>query len=170
VIRARIFLWLAALLLAVGLARDRVDDWIDATVIPPLVPVTSVEVLDQNGALLRAYTVEDGRWRLPVSLSDVDPEFIDLLLNFEDRRFYRHAGVDWRAMARAGWQALTNGRIVSGASTITMQVARLLEDSGTGTWRGKFRQIRLALALERQLTKDEILTLYLHLAPYGGNI
>lgn len=169
-IRARIFLWLAALLLAVGLARDRVDDWIDATVIPPLVPVTSVEVLDRNGALLRAYTVEDGRWRLPVSLSDVDPEFIDLLLNFEDRRFYRHAGVDWRAMARAGWQALTNGRIVSGASTITMQVARLLEDSGTGTWRGKFRQIRLALALERQLTKDEILTLYLHLAPYGGNI
>ncbi|WP_420396494.1 penicillin-binding protein 1C [Nioella sp.] len=169
-IRARLFLWLAALLLAVGLARDRFDAWIDATVIPPLVPVTSVEVLDRDGTLLRAYTVEDGRWRLPVSLAEVDPEFIDLLLNFEDRRFYDHAGVDWRAMARAGWQAVTNGRIVSGASTITMQVARLLEDSGTGSWRGKLRQMRLALALERQLTKQEILTLYLHLAPYGGNI
>jgi len=170
VIRARVFLWLAALLLAAGLARDRFDDWIDATVIPPLVPVTSVEVLDRNGALLRAYTVEDGRWRLPVSLSDVDPEFIDLLLNFEDRRFYRHAGVDWRAMARAGWQALTNGRIVSGASTITMQVARLLEDSGTGQLDRKIPEAALALRLENQLTKDEILTLYLHLAPYGGNI
>ncbi len=169
-IRARHFLWLAALLLAVGLAWDRLDAWIDATVIPPLVPVTSVEVLDRDGTLLRAYTVEDGRWRLPVSLAEVDPEFIELLLNFEDRRFYDHAGVDWRAMARAAWQAVTNGRIVSGASTITMQVARLLEDSGTGEWGGKLRQIRLALALERQLTKDEILTLYLHLAPYGGNI
>jgi penicillin-binding protein 1C len=170
VIRARLFLWLAALLLALGLARDRLDAWIDATVIPPLVPVTSTEVLDRDGTLLRAYTVEDGRWRLPVTLAEVDPEFIELLLNFEDRRFYDHAGVDWRAMARAGWQAVTNGRIVSGASTITMQVARLLEDSGTGSWRGKIRQMRLALALERQLTKDEILTLYLHLAPYGGNI
>jgi penicillin-binding protein 1C len=170
VIRARVFFWLAALLLALGLARARFDAWIDATVIPPLVPITSVEVLDRDGALLRAYTVEDGRWRLPVSLAEVDPEFIELLLNFEDRRFYDHAGVDWRAMTRAAWQAVTNGRIVSGASTITMQVARLLEDSGTGEWGGKLRQIRLALALERQLTKDEILTLYLHLAPYGGNI
>ncbi|MFO7920581.1 MAG: penicillin-binding protein 1C [Nioella sp.] len=169
-IRARAFFWVAALLLALGLARDRVDAWIDATVIPPLVPVTSVEVLDRDGVLLRAYTVEDGRWRLPVTLAEVDPGFIALLLTYEDRRFHDHAGVDWRAMARAAWQAVTNGRIVSGASTITMQVARLLEDSGTGTWRGKLRQIRLAMALERQLTKQEILTLYLHLAPYGGNI
>ncbi len=169
-IRARPFLWAVALLFLIGLGRDRFDAWIDATVIPPLIPATSVEVLDRNGTLLRAYTVEDGRWRLPVSLADVDPEFIDLLLNFEDRRFWTHPGVDWRAMIRAGWQALRHGRIVSGASTITMQVARLLEDSGTGTWHGKFRQIRLALALERHLTKEEILTLYLHLAPYGGNI
>ncbi|WP_071674299.1 penicillin-binding protein 1C [Nioella nitratireducens] len=168
--RARGFLWAAALLFLVGLGRDRVDAWIDATVLPPLIPATSVEVLDRNGTLLRAYTVEDGRWRMPVSLADVDPEFITLLLNFEDRRFWTHPGVDWRAMARAGWQALSHGRIVSGASTITMQVARLLEDSGTGTWSGKLRQVRLALALERHLSKEEILTLYLHLAPYGGNI
>ena len=170
VIRARAFFRAALLLLALGLARDRVDAWIDATVIPPLVPVTSVEVLDREGVLLRAYTVENGRWRLPVTLAEVDPDFIALLLAYEDRRFHDHAGVDWRAMARAAWQVARHGRIVSGASTLTMQVARLLEDSGTGTWRGKLRQIRLALALERQMTKDEILTLYLHLAPYGGNI
>ncbi len=169
-IRARSYLTLALLLFLAAWGRDKVDEWVDATVIPPLVPVTSVEVVDRNGVLLRAYTVEDGRWRLPVSLAEVDPEFIELLLSFEDRRFYDHPGVDFRALARAGAQALRNGRIVSGASTITMQVARLLEDSGTGSWRGKIRQIRLALALERILTKDQILTLYLHLAPYGGNI
>jgi len=165
--------WLIALVVALwlgALGRDRADAWIDATVLPPLVPATSVEVLDRSGTLLRAYTVEDGRWRLPVTLAEVDPAFIELLLTYEDRRFYEHSGVDPRSLGRAFLQALRNGRIVSGGSTITMQVARLLEDSGTGSWRGKLRQMRLALALERQLSKDEILTLYLHLAPYGGNI
>ncbi len=169
-ISSRPFLILAALLFLGGWGRDAADEWIDTTIIPPLIPATSVEVLDRNGTLLRAYTVEDGRWRLPVSLAEVDADYIALLLNFEDRRFYSHAGVDFRALARAGTQAIRHGRIVSGASTITMQVARLLEDSGTGSWRGKIRQIRLALALERILSKDEILTFYLHLAPYGGNI
>jgi len=147
-----------------------VDDWIDATEIPPLALQTGVEVLDRDGALLRAYTVEDGRWRLPVSLDAVDPGFIEMLIAYEDRRFRDHAGVDPRAFVRAAWQAVISGRVVSGGSTLTMQVARLLEASGTGAWEGKIRQIRLALALERQLSKDEILTLYLHLAPYGGNI
>ncbi|PWK61645.1 penicillin-binding protein 1C [Roseicyclus mahoneyensis] len=146
------------------------DDWIDETDIPPLVLQTGVEVLDRNGDLLRAYTVEDGRWRLPVSLDAVDPGFVEMLVAYEDRRFYRHHGVDPRAFVRAAWQAVTTGRVVSGGSTLTMQVARLLENSGTGVWQGKIRQIRLALALERRLGKDEILTLYLHLAPYGGNI
>ncbi len=146
------------------------DDWIDETEIPPLVLQTGVEVLDREGALLRAYTVEDGRWRLPVSLDAVDPGFIEMLVAYEDRRFFSHSGIDPRAFVRAGWQALSTGRVVSGGSTLTMQVARLLENSGTGAWQGKIRQIRLALALERRLSKDEILTLYLHLAPYGGNI
>ena len=75
-----------------------------------------------------------------------------------------------RAVLRAGWQALASGHIVSGGSTLTMQVARLLEDGPTGAWAGKLRQTRLALALERHLTKAEILTLYLNRAPYGGNI
>ncbi len=157
-------LWLAAL------GRDAVDDWIDATVLPPLYLETSVEVLDRDGTLLRAYTVADGRWRLHVDLDEVDPAYIAMLLTYEDRRFHDHPGVDWRGVLRAGWQALTNGRIVSGGSTLTMQVARLLEEGTTGEVGGKLRQMRVALALERQLTKDEILSLYLHLAPFGGNL
>ncbi|MFN6979261.1 MAG: penicillin-binding protein 1C, partial [Gemmobacter sp.] len=80
------------------------------------------------------------------------------------------AGVDPRALARAAWASLRAGRVVSGGSTLTMQVARLIEDGGTGTITGKLRQMRVALALERRLSKDAILTLYLHRAPFGGNI
>lgn len=147
-----------------------VDDWIERTTLPPLTLETGVEVLDRDGDLLRAYTVENGRWRLPVSYDGVDPTFVEMLVAYEDRRFWSHPGVDLRAFARAAYQRVTTGRIISGGSTLTMQVARLLEDSGTGAWGGKIRQIRLALALERRLSKEEILTLYLHLAPYGGNL
>ncbi|KMK65935.1 penicillin-binding protein 1C [Puniceibacterium sp. IMCC21224] len=153
-----------------ALGRDAADQWIDATVLPTLIHATSAEVRDRNGTLLRAYTVDDGRWRMALSLDRVDPLFVRMLLAFEDRRFASHSGVDPRAMLRATAQALWHGRIVSGGSTLTMQVARLLESSGTGAWAGKLRQIRLALAIERHLSKDAILSLYLHLAPYGGNV
>ncbi|QYK42483.1 MAG: penicillin-binding protein 1C [Paracoccaceae bacterium] len=160
-----------ALALWVGAgARDAGDAWVDATVLPPLGVETSVEVTARDGRLLRAYTVADGRWRMAVEPGTVDPAFVAMLLAYEDRRFRDHGGVDLRAIGRAVWQSLRAGRVVSGGSTLTMQVARLLEDSGTGAWRGKLRQVRLALALERQLTKDQILSLYLHLAPYGGNV
>ena len=152
------------------MARDGVDRWIDATVLPPLTPAISQEVLDRNGTLLRAYMVEDGRWRLGVMLDQVDPFFVALLLEYEDKRFYQHGGVDPQALLRALGQAVWNGHVVSGGSTLTMQVARVLEGSGTGRVAGKLRQIRLALALERHLTKDQILQLYLLLAPYGGNV
>jgi penicillin-binding protein 1C len=157
-------LWLAAL------GRDGFDAWVDATDLPPLVVQTSVQVQDRNGELLRAYTVADGRWRMAVDLGQVDPAFIAALLDYEDHRFYTHGGVDPRAVLRAVGQALRYGHVVSGGSTLTMQVARLLEDSGTGKASGKLRQMRVAWALERRLTKDQILTLYLHLAPYGGNL
>ena len=152
------------------MARDGVDRWIDATVLPPLTPAISQEVLDRNGTLLRAYMVEDGRWRLGVMLDQVDPFFVALLFEYEDKRFYQHGGVDPQALLRALGQAVWNGHVVSGGSTLTMQVARVLEGSGTGRVAGKLRQIRLALALERHLTKDQILQLYLLLAPYGGNV
>ncbi|TVR44722.1 MAG: penicillin-binding protein 1C [Rhodobacteraceae bacterium] len=153
--------------MALGIGLDR---WIAATDLPPLGPDTSVEVLARDGSLLRAYTVQDGRWRLGVAPERVDPTYLAMLLAYEDKRFYRHAGVDPVALLRAAGHSLWRGRVVSGGSTLTMQVARLIEDGPTGTWRGKLRQMRLALALERVLSKPEILSLYLHHAPMGGNI
>jgi penicillin-binding protein 1C len=150
--------------------RDAGDAWIDATVLPPLGVETSVEVTARDGRLLRAYTVADGRWRMAVDRAGVDPEYIAMLVAYEDKRFWTHPGVDVVAMGRAAVQAALSGRVVSGGSTLTMQVARLLEDSGTGRVSGKLRQMRVALALERRLPKEQILALYLHLAPYGGNL
>ncbi len=153
-----------------GLGRDAFDDWVRATDLPGLLPETSLEVRDRDGILLRAYTVEDGRWRLNVMPDQMDARFVEMLIAYEDKRFYQHKGVDGWAVLRAGKQALTQGKIVSGASTLTMQVARLLEQSGTGAWKGKLRQARVAMRLEQELSKQDILRLYLTLAPYGGNV
>ena len=166
----RVLLTLAFALWAGALTRDRVDLWIDRTDMPPLILDTSAEVRDRHGALVRVYTVADGIWRLRTDQTQVDPGYKQMLITYEDQRFLTHNGVDLRAMLRATWQSVRAGRITSGGSTLTMQTARLLERSGTGTWQGKFRQIRLALALERRLTKPQILDLYLHLAPMGGNL
>ncbi|MBV7408281.1 penicillin-binding protein 1C [Maritimibacter sp. DP1N21-5] len=160
---------LTAVLWAGAAGRDAFDRWVDDTVLPPLTVETSTEVLDRDGRLLRAYTVADGRWRLGIKDARVDPMFSELLVAYEDKRFYRHKGVDFVAGSRAVAQALRHGEVVSGASTLTMQVARLLEDGPTGTLAGKLRQTRLALALERALSKEEILALYYDRAPYGGN-
>ena len=168
--RARWFIALALGLWLAALGRDRFDAWIDATALPPLAVEMSVEVLDRDGKLLRAYTVADGRWRLALPPDKVDPVYLRMLLAFEDKRFYQHHGVDLRSLTRAVLQAVRNGRVVSGGSTLTMQVARLLEDGTTGEVGGKLRQMRVALALERRLSKDQILQLYLHLAPFGGNL
>ncbi|WP_430225879.1 penicillin-binding protein 1C [Paroceanicella profunda] len=146
------------------------DAWVARTVLPPLAPAMSETVVDREGRLLRAYTVENGTWRLPVTPRAVDPGYVAQLLAWEDRRFARHRGVDWLALVRASGQALAQGRIVSGGSTLTMQVARLLEHGPSGSLPAKIRQIRLALALERRLDKQEILALYLARAPFGGNV
>jgi len=151
-------------------ARDAGDRWIARTVLPPLATEVSTEVLDRNGQLLRAYTVADGRWRLSSTLTQVDPLYLSMLVSYEDKRFYSHHGVDLLALGRAAIQSLIKGEVTSGGSTLTMQTARLLEDGPTGEWPGKLRQIRVALALERRLSKDDILTLYLNRAPFGGNV
>ncbi|MEZ5890646.1 MAG: penicillin-binding protein 1C [Xanthobacteraceae bacterium] len=129
----------------------------------------STQVLDRDGKLLRAYATEEGRWRLPVQPEDVDPRFFDLLFAYEDKRFMSHHGVDPAALARAVGQFATHGRVVSGASTLTMQVARLLEPRERSLG-AKLRQMVRAIEIEQRLSKDEILKLYLSLAPYGGNI
>ncbi len=130
----------------------------------------STEVVDRNGLLLRPFTT-DGRWRLPVTIEQVDRRFIDMLIAYEDQRFESHHGIDWSGMARAAVQfTAAGGKIVSGGSTLTMQVARLLETGSTRSLDAKLRQMVHADKLESELSKDQILTLYLTLAPYGGNI
>jgi penicillin-binding protein 1C len=131
----------------------------------------SRSVVDRNGKLLRAYAMADGRWRLPVEAkAGVDPSYLKILLAYEDRRFYSHYGVDPWALGRAALQLVTRGHIVSGGSTITMQLARLMEPRRERSVQAKLRQIVRAIEIERQLTKDEILDLYLALAPFGGNL
>src|SRR5262245_17705579 len=130
----------------------------------------STLALDRNGKLLRAYLTSEGRWRLPATRDQVDPRYLDALLTYEDKRFYHHRGVDPLAMTRAAFQLVTHGRIVSGGSTLTMQVARLIEPRQERSLDAKLRQAVRALQLEQALSKDEILGLYLTLAPYGGNL
>jgi penicillin-binding protein 1C len=130
----------------------------------------STTVLDRNGKLLRAYATSEGRWRLPATVADVDPRFFDLLFAYEDKRFRLHHGVDPLALLRAALQLAGSGHIESGGSTLTMQVARLLEPRSQRSMAAKLRQIVRAIEIERVLSKDEVLTLYLDLAPYGGNI
>src|SRR5690606_9299322 len=120
-------LWLAAMaaLVAGGLLGL---DALDRAHPPPLDhPATSAEVVDRDGALLRALATPGGAWRFRVGLAEVDPQFLDMLIAYEDRRFRSHHGVDPIALLRAAFQLVTNGRIVSGGSTITMQLARLIE-------------------------------------------
>ena len=162
--------WIIIACLLLTVAWAGLNRWIETTPIPNLKPETSDVALDHDGHLLRAWQVADGRWRLPVTVEQVDRGYIALLIAYEDGRFNHHSGVDLYAMARAAAQGIRYGRVVSGASTLTMQVARLLEEMPTGSIRAKLRQIRLALALERRLSKDEILNLYLTLAPFGGNL
>ena len=148
-------------------------DRLDRAYPPPLEnrAEMSREVLDRDGKLLRAYTTPSGVWRLPVTLEAVDPDYVNMLIAYEDRRFRSHRGVDPAALVRAAVQfVLNDGRIVSGGSTITMQVARLIEPRTERSISAKLRQMARAVQIERRLSKDEILSLYLTLAPYGGNL
>src|SRR5262245_41111376 len=130
----------------------------------------STLVVDRDGRLLRPFTTSGGRWRFPATPESIDPRYRAFLLAYEDKRFLGHHGVDLLALGRAALQLIRNGRIVSGASTISMQVARLLEPRTERSFTAKLRQIARAVQIERALNKDEILALYLSLAPYGGNL
>ncbi len=164
----------AILGLAVTIAAGVATVAITAARLPPLpldrVADVSTVVLDREGRLLRAFTTKDGRWRLDVLPGDVDSRYLAMLLAFEDRRFHSHHGVDPLAFGRATWQLARHRRVVSGASTLTMQVARLIEGGNERSLTAKLTQIARALELEARLPKAEILNLYLKLAPMGGNI
>src|SRR5690606_5349608 len=116
------------------------------------------------------YATPEGRWRLPVTLDQVDPQFVRMLVAYEDKRFWDHDGVDFLALMRAAIQFATNGRIVSGGSTLSMQLARLIEPRDSRSIGQKLRQIFRAVQIERRLSKQQILERYLTLAPYGGNL
>lgn len=168
--------WLRRSLVAVSLtvltAASSTAVWIVSLGPPPLGEhlTYSTLVVDREGRLLRPYTTSDGRWRLSATRADVDPRMLAMLFAYEDKRFATHHGVDPRALGRAVSQLLVNGRIVSGASTITMQVARLLEPRAERSFVAKLRQMVRAIEIERKLSKEQVLALYLSLAPYGGNL
>ncbi len=129
----------------------------------------STVVLARDGTPLRAFADANGAWRYPTSPDEVSPLYIEALLTYEDRWFWHHPGVNPLAMARALGQWLLHGRRVSGGSTLTMQVARILDHTPHDAW-GKLRQVLRALQLEAHLSKREILTLYLDHAPFGGTL
>jgi penicillin-binding protein 1C len=167
-------LWLAAAVaVAILFISGAFATWVISLGPLPLAQAREVSttVVDRNGKLLRAYAMADGRWRLPVDASTgVDPGYLKLLLAYEDRRFYSHDGVDPLALARAAFQLVSRGHIVSGGSTITMQLARLMEPRRERSVYAKLRQVVRARQIERTLNKDHILDLYLALAPFGGNL
>ncbi|MGZ8407113.1 MAG: penicillin-binding protein 1C [Caulobacteraceae bacterium] len=125
--------------------------------------------LDRNGAWLRALPVEDGKWRIRADLARTDKTFLTRLIALEDARFAQHPGVDAAAVFRATATAAVRGRIVSGASTLSMQTARLLEPRPRNIGSKLIEMIR-SVQIEARLTKPQILAMYLTLAPYGGNL
>ncbi len=159
----RFELTLAALLLAI-LALDF------AFPLPqPAADSPTLTVLAADGTPLRSWAGDDGAQRQPTTPEAVSPRYLQALLHYEDRWFYWHPGLNPVAIVRAAWQWARHGRIVSGGSTLTMQVARLVDDRAAGrSVPAKLRQIARALQLELHCSKHEILSLYLNLAPMGG--
>ena len=126
-------------------------------------------VLAEDGTPLWRFADANGVWRYPVTTDQVSPYYLDALLTYEDRWFYQHPGVNPLALVRATWQNLSGARVVSGGSTLSMQVARLL-DPHSRTLPGKLRQLWRTAQLEWHLSKDQILGLYLNRAPFGGTL
>ena len=130
---------------------------------------SSLVIYDRHGKFLHAYLTDDDMWRFKTDIGEIPSHFKELLLFKEDRYFYYHPGVNPFAVIRAGIHNILSGRRVSGASTITMQVARLLEPKNR-TWGNKLIEIFRALQLEWKYSKEEILCMYLSMIPLGGNI
>jgi len=144
--------------------------WLAQTPVPQAqLAATSPVLKDRHGAVLNVRTVESGTWRMTADLDEIDPAFIEALLKIEDKRFYAHSGVDGAAILRAlkSWKA--QGRAVSGASTLTMQLVRQYKPRPRTLW-SKVKESFEALRFEQHFTKEEILEQYLTRISYGGNI
>ena len=129
----------------------------------------STVLLDRDGIMLGATVASDAQWRMP-AMGGLPPRFVECLLQFEDRRFRQHLGVHLPSLMRAAKQNLSEGRTVSGGSTISMQVARMSGKGSSRTYGNKVLEILLALRMEMRYSKDEILQLYADNAPFGGNV
>ncbi|GAA3906333.1 peptidoglycan glycosyltransferase PbpC [Gibbsiella dentisursi] len=163
--------------------RRRWLRWLLAVCLPPLLlwwadrqwplPLAEVQmarvVTAEDGTPLWRYADSDGVWRYPVTLADVSPYYLQALLTYEDRWFYRHPGVNPLSLLRAAWQDLLGGQVISGGSTLSMQVARLI-DPHPRTLGGKLRQVWRTAQLEWHLSKAQILEIYLNRAPFGGTL
>ncbi|MGO3031619.1 peptidoglycan glycosyltransferase PbpC [Pseudomonas helleri] len=162
----KIVLWsTCGLLLAVALL------WLADRLWPLPLPKDDLArvVLAEDGTPLWRFADANGVWRYPVQTDEVSPYYLEALLTYEDRWFYQHPGVNPLALGWAAWQNLSGGRVLSGGSTLSMQVARLL-DPHERTLPGKLRQLWRTAQLEWHLSKSEILNLYLNRAPFGGTL
>lgn len=159
------------LCLAFGAAVCAVVALLDLYAPPPMQRFEdrSVAVVDSDGAPLRIFQSDDEKWRLLTKPADVDPLYLAMLKAYEDKRFDSHWGVDLLAIGRAVRQALGAGQIVSGASTLTMQAARLLSPRQR-TINAKMIEMSRAVQLEARHSKADILSIYLTLAPFGGPV
>jgi penicillin-binding protein 1C len=156
------------LLAAVAMVAGVVAAW--SVPLPErLVSEPSTVLRDRDGVALHVFLAPDERWRIPVALEEVDPDYLDALLRFEDKRFEGHLGVDGLAILRAAGLNASSGRVVSGGSTITMQLVRLLEPRPR-TVRSKVVEAFRAVQLELRLSKREILQAYLQFIPCGRNV
>ncbi|MBE0643577.1 MAG: penicillin-binding protein 1C [Bacteroidetes bacterium] len=154
--------WLAVAVVGTLVLGDRLFP-------PPALPAYSVQVFDNRGELLGASLTADDKWRLRTRLDHVNPDLLRAIVYKEDRWFLLHHGVNPYAVLRAVWSNISSGRRVSGASTITMQLARLLEPDERSYF-VKLREMIRALQLEIRYSKPEILERYVSLLPMGGNI
>jgi penicillin-binding protein 1C len=126
-------------------------------------------IFDREGKLLRAFTADDDMWRIRTPLNQISPVLRQFLIAYEDRWFYWHRGFNPVALVRAFRQNLAEGRVVSGGSTLTMQIARMMEPKSRN-WSNKVIEILRALQLELRFSKGRLLEIYFNIAPYGGNI
>ena len=134
-----------------------------------LSPEPSTVIVDKNGKILRITLAADQMWRIPIKAEDISPALKMAVLTYEDRHFYYHCGINPISIVRALFANIRAGKIVQGGSTITMQIARMMEPKPR-TIKNKLIEMFRAVQLELRYTKDEILTYYFNLAPYGGNI
>lgn len=169
--RSRLLMRAAVAALAIVLIVTSAGLLLDRLFPPDLsrLGVVGTEILDRSGRTVALLPAAGGIWRFPANTDDVAPVLIDTLVRTEDRRFWHHPGVDPVSLARAAIQDMRAGRIVSGGSTLTMQVARMLERRPR-TWRSKAVEVFRSLQIEARFTKREILGMWLTLAPFGGNL